>query len=124
MSEASPAVGTVVGVIEVYCAAVGASTGWLDRPMSTYEVHLGSWARVPEEGHRFLTYRELADWLSRFGAYNGLELDGGGSTTMVRSDDHGGVIVLNRPINQGIPGNQRWNACHLGVFAAPLPPRR
>ena len=33
---------------------------WLDRPMSIYEVHLGSWARVPEEGNRFLTYRELA----------------------------------------------------------------
>jgi 1,4-alpha-glucan branching enzyme len=33
---------------------------WYDRPMSVYEVHLGSWARVPEEGNRFLTYRELA----------------------------------------------------------------
>ena len=33
---------------------------WLDRPMATYEVHLGSWARVPEEGNRFLTYREMA----------------------------------------------------------------
>jgi 1,4-alpha-glucan branching enzyme len=36
---------------------------WLDRPMSIYEVHLGSWGRVPEEGNRFLTYRELADKL-------------------------------------------------------------
>jgi 1,4-alpha-glucan branching enzyme len=36
---------------------------WLDRPMAIYEVHLGSWARVPEEGNRFLTYRELADRL-------------------------------------------------------------
>ncbi|MBI4478105.1 MAG: 1,4-alpha-glucan branching protein GlgB [Acidobacteria bacterium] len=36
---------------------------WLERPMSVYEVHLGSWARVPDEGHRFLTYRELADRL-------------------------------------------------------------
>jgi 1,4-alpha-glucan branching enzyme len=33
---------------------------WLDRPLTTYEVHLGSWARVPEEGNRFLTYREMA----------------------------------------------------------------
>lgn len=32
-------------------------------PISIYEVHLGSWARVPEEGDRFLTYRELADRL-------------------------------------------------------------
>jgi 1,4-alpha-glucan branching enzyme len=28
--------------------------------MSVYEVHLGSWARVPEDGNRFLTYREMA----------------------------------------------------------------
>jgi 1,4-alpha-glucan branching enzyme len=34
--------------------------GRLDRPMAIYEVHLGSWARVPEEGNRFLTYAELA----------------------------------------------------------------
>ena len=34
--------------------------GWIDRPMSIYEVHLGSWARVPEESNRPLTYRELA----------------------------------------------------------------
>ncbi|MEO8256458.1 MAG: 1,4-alpha-glucan branching protein GlgB [Acidobacteriota bacterium] len=33
---------------------------WLDQAMTIYEVHLGSWARVPEEGNRFLTYRELA----------------------------------------------------------------
>jgi 1,4-alpha-glucan branching enzyme len=34
--------------------------GWHDRPMSIYEVHLGSWRRVPEEEYRPLTYRELA----------------------------------------------------------------
>jgi 1,4-alpha-glucan branching enzyme len=36
---------------------------WHDRPMSTYEVHLGSWRRVPTEGHRYLTYREMAETL-------------------------------------------------------------
>ena len=36
---------------------------WFDRPMAIYEVHLGSWARVPEEHDRSLTYRELADRL-------------------------------------------------------------
>ena len=35
----------------------------LDAPMSTYEVHLGSWQRVPEEGNRFLSYREIASHL-------------------------------------------------------------
>ena len=29
-------------------------------PVSIYEVHLGSWRRVPEEGNRSLTYREMA----------------------------------------------------------------
>ncbi len=37
--------------------------GWRDRPMSIYEVHLGSWRRVPEEGQRFQTYREMAETL-------------------------------------------------------------
>jgi 1,4-alpha-glucan branching enzyme len=31
-----------------------------DAPLSIYEVHLGSWMRVPEEGNRSLSYRELA----------------------------------------------------------------
>jgi 1,4-alpha-glucan branching enzyme len=34
--------------------------GWRERPMATYEVHVGSWRRVTEEGHRFQTYREMA----------------------------------------------------------------
>jgi 1,4-alpha-glucan branching enzyme len=45
---------------------------WMDRqaarndrhsPISIYEVHLGSWRRVPEEGGRSLTYLEMADQL-------------------------------------------------------------
>ncbi len=35
----------------------------LDRPISIYEVHLGSWRRRPEDGDRYLSYRELADEL-------------------------------------------------------------
>jgi 1,4-alpha-glucan branching enzyme len=38
----------------------------LDAPIAIYEVHLGSWMRVPEEGHRFLTYRELAPRLAEY----------------------------------------------------------
>ncbi|WP_370979603.1 1,4-alpha-glucan branching protein GlgB [Agaribacterium sp. ZY112] len=37
--------------------------GWrtkIDSAISVYEVHLGSWKRVPEEGNRYLSYRELA----------------------------------------------------------------
>jgi 1,4-alpha-glucan branching enzyme len=36
---------------------------WLESPISVYEVHLGSWRRVPEQGSRWLSYRELADQL-------------------------------------------------------------
>jgi 1,4-alpha-glucan branching enzyme len=35
----------------------------LTTPMTIYEVHLGSWMRVPEEQNRWLTYRELASKL-------------------------------------------------------------
>ncbi len=37
-----------------------------DAPLSIYEVHLGSWMRVPEEGNRWLTYRELAPKLADY----------------------------------------------------------
>ncbi len=39
---------------------------WLRRPVSIYEVHLGSWRRVPEEGNRPLTYREIAPALAEY----------------------------------------------------------
>ncbi len=32
-------------------------------PMSIYEVHLGSWQRIPEDGNRYLSYIELGDRL-------------------------------------------------------------
>ncbi|MFA6434070.1 MAG: 1,4-alpha-glucan branching protein GlgB [Elusimicrobiales bacterium] len=35
----------------------------LKSPVSIYEVHAGSWRRVPEDGNRPLTYRELAEQL-------------------------------------------------------------
>lgn len=38
----------------------------LSSPISIYEVHLGSWKRVQEEGDRSLTYRELAHELADY----------------------------------------------------------
>jgi 1,4-alpha-glucan branching enzyme len=38
----------------------------LHEPLSIYEVHLGSWRRVPEAGDRFLDYRELAEQLADY----------------------------------------------------------
>jgi len=36
----------------------------IDAPIAIYEVHLGSWKRVPDEGYRSLSYRELAPQLA------------------------------------------------------------
>jgi 1,4-alpha-glucan branching enzyme len=67
--EVRPATGSIVADINKH---QWADQEWMDRrrdtnplrqPISAYEVHLGSWMRVPEEGNRFLTYRELAHQL-------------------------------------------------------------
>ncbi|HSD59826.1 MAG TPA: 1,4-alpha-glucan branching protein GlgB [Burkholderiales bacterium] len=42
------------------------SANALDAPISIYEVHLGSWRRVPQDGARPLTYRELAEQLPAY----------------------------------------------------------
>jgi 1,4-alpha-glucan branching enzyme len=36
------------------------------QPISIYEVHLGSWKRIPEEGNRSYTYREMAPALTSY----------------------------------------------------------
>jgi 1,4-alpha-glucan branching enzyme len=38
----------------------------LRAPIAVYELHLGSWRRIPEEGNRSLTYRELAERLPAY----------------------------------------------------------
>jgi 1,4-alpha-glucan branching enzyme len=38
----------------------------LDAPVSIYELHIGSWRRIPEEGNRFLSYREIAPYLANY----------------------------------------------------------
>jgi len=53
------------------------SGNFFDKPVSIYEVHLGSWARVVEEENRFLTYTEFAhklvDYVKEMG-YTHIEL--------------------------------------------------
>jgi 1,4-alpha-glucan branching enzyme len=38
----------------------------INAPQSVYEVHLGSWRHVPEDGNRSLSYHELADKLVEY----------------------------------------------------------
>jgi 1,4-alpha-glucan branching enzyme len=68
-SELRPNTGSVVANLETYqwndsnWLAAREKKNWFDSPISVYEVHLGSWRRVPEDKDRWLTYRELADQL-------------------------------------------------------------
>jgi hypothetical protein len=61
------------------------------------------------------TLEETGQWLLRLGAWNGLNLDGGGSSAMARSQN-GSAVLLNRPSG----GVERVDGNHIGVFAPPL----
>ena len=63
-----------------------------------------------------ITDQEAGQILLQLGAYNGLNLDGGGSTTLVQSNGSGGATVLNIPSG----GTQRLDGNSLAVFAKPL----
>ena len=68
-AELRPKTGSVVADLQNYSwndsdwLAAREKKNWLNSPISVYEVHLGSWRRVPEDGDRWLTYRELANQL-------------------------------------------------------------
>ncbi len=64
---------------------------------------------------------ELAEILRLLGADDAVNLDGGGTTTMVIEKPGGGYRLVNRPIHGGVPGGERVSASHLGIRAAPLP---
>jgi hypothetical protein len=62
---------------------------------------------------------ELAQIILRYGGYTALNLDGGGSTTLVKAGLNGKPIVLNSPVHGRVPpGRERPVANHLGIFAA------
>jgi hypothetical protein len=65
---------------------------------------------------------EMAAILQQFGAFNAINLDGGGSTTMVFADP--APRVVNIPVGVGnVPGSERLNGNNLAVFAqAPAQP--
>ena len=46
--------------------ATRGSRSSLGAPIAIYEVHLGSWMRAPEDGHRWLSYREIAPKLADY----------------------------------------------------------
>jgi uncharacterized protein YigE (DUF2233 family) len=73
---------------------------------------------------------DVAAWLLRFGAHEGLNLDGGGSTALVRAEGDK-AVTLNRPSGVALGSSdnadkaggeriQRSNGNNLGVWARPL----
>jgi 1,4-alpha-glucan branching enzyme len=68
-SELRPNTGSVVASLDTHhwsdaeWLSQRSGKNWFQSPVSIYEVHLGSWRRVPEDHDRWLTYRELADKL-------------------------------------------------------------
>ncbi|MBL6966219.1 MAG: phosphodiester glycosidase family protein [Anaerolineales bacterium] len=65
------------------------------------------------------TLLELAEIIAFHGGWTAMNLDGGGSSTMV-VEGALGADVLNSPINNSIPGRERPVGNHLGVYARPL----
>ncbi len=63
-----------------------------------------------------MTMKELASLMLSLGAQYAMNLDGGGSSTMVVEGRDGQPRVLNSPIDNYIPGRERPVANHLGIF--------
>jgi exopolysaccharide biosynthesis protein len=62
------------------------------------------------------TFTQLADLMIELDAYFAMNLDGGGSSTMVVVGEDGSPVVLNSPIDNYIPGRERPVANHLGIY--------
>jgi hypothetical protein len=63
-----------------------------------------------------VTYAELAQLMLEQKVYSGMNLDGGGSSTLVVQGENGEPQVLNSPIHNGVVGRERPVGNHLGFF--------
>lgn len=70
-----------------------------------------------------VTTPELADIMAEFGVVDAINLDGGGSSTLVVADPQG--ALRNTPVGFVLPGTERDNGSNLAIFAegrrVPLP---
>lgn len=67
-----------------------------------------------------ITIPDFAQIVIDHGGYNALNLDGGGSSTMVIEGEDGHPHQLSFPIHTRIPSRERPLANHFGVSALPL----
>ena len=63
-----------------------------------------------------MTLAELAKLMIDLGAHDAMNLDGGGSSTMVIRGGDGNPRILNSPIDLYIPGRERPVANHFGIL--------
>lgn len=62
------------------------------------------------------TFTELAQLLIKQGAYIAMNMDGGGSSTLVIEGEDGLPVIMNSPIDNYIPGRERPIGNHLGIY--------
>ena len=63
---------------------------------------------------------EAASLMVKLGASDAINMDGGGSSTLVMENKLGKASVINRPCNPIINGIERPVATHIGIYALPL----
>ncbi len=67
-----------------------------------------------------ITTAEVGAWLLTLGCHDGINLDGGGTSTLVVEDAWRTPRVMNMPIHDGMPGRERVAGSHLGIRARRL----
>ncbi len=66
-----------------------------------------------------VTLAELVEIVIGYGGDTALNMDGGGSSTLVMAGEAGEAILLNSPSHAKIQGLERLVANHFGVYREP-----
>lgn len=66
---------------------------------------------------------ETGYWMTNCGAWNAINMDGGGSTALYMANSVGNPVALNHSsyLPSTNPSRERYIGSHLGVFAKPVP---
>src|ERR1019366_3565542 len=64
---------------------------------------------------------ETGYWMTNCGAWNAINMDGGGSTALYMADSIGNPVAVNHSSYLPAYGRERYIGSHFGVFAAPVP---
>jgi hypothetical protein len=64
---------------------------------------------------------ETGYWMTNCGAWNAINMDGGGSTCLYMADSAGNPVAINHGSYIPSYGHERYIGSHFGVFAKPMP---